>query len=97
MSGYLGEELREGDELELRGPIGGWFAWEPEDGGPLLLVGGGSGVVPLAAMVRHRALAGSDVRAGCSCPRATRGGRLLRARARVASQRPATGSTSCSR
>ncbi len=61
VSGYLGEELREGDELELRGPIGGWFAWGPEDGGPLLLVAGGSGVVPLAAMVRERARAGSDV------------------------------------
>ena len=61
VSGYLGEELREGDELELRGPIGGWFAWGPGDGGPLLLVAGGSGVVPLAAMVRERARAGSDV------------------------------------
>jgi ferredoxin-NADP reductase len=61
VSGYLGEELREGDELELRGPIGGWFAWGPEDGGPLLLVAGGSGIVPLAAMLRHRAVAGSDV------------------------------------
>jgi ferredoxin-NADP reductase len=63
VSGYLGEELREGDEIELRGPIGGWFAWGPQDGGPLLLVAGGSGVVPLAAMVRDRAREGSDVRA----------------------------------
>jgi ferredoxin-NADP reductase len=61
VSGYLGDELREGDEIELRGPIGGWFAWGPEDGGPLLLVAGGSGVVPLAAMVRERARAGSAV------------------------------------
>jgi ferredoxin-NADP reductase len=61
VSGYLGEELREGDELELRGPIGGWFAWSPQDGGPLLLVGGGSGVVPLAAMARDRARDGSGI------------------------------------
>jgi ferredoxin-NADP reductase len=61
VSGYLGEVLREGDEIELRGPIGGWFAWGPGDGGPLQLVGGGSGVVPLAAMVRDRARAGSSV------------------------------------
>jgi len=61
VSGYLGEELRGGDEIELRGPIGGWFAWGPEDGGPLLLVAGGSGVVPLAAMVRDRARTRSDV------------------------------------
>src|SRR3712207_6671483 len=45
----------------FRGPIGGYFTWEVQDGGPLLLVGGGSGVVPLMAMIRHRAAAGSDV------------------------------------
>ncbi|RUW71226.1 FAD-binding oxidoreductase, partial [Mesorhizobium sp. M1E.F.Ca.ET.063.01.1.1] len=43
-----------GDEIELRGPLGGHFIWEASDGGPVLLVGGGSGVVPLMAMVRHR-------------------------------------------
>ncbi|MGZ4167862.1 MAG: ferredoxin reductase [Solirubrobacteraceae bacterium] len=55
VSPYLTEELRAGDELELRGPIGGWFVWEGTEGGPLLLFGGGSGVVPLRAMLRHRA------------------------------------------
>jgi ferredoxin-NADP reductase len=55
VSPYLTEELRAGDELELRGPIGGWFVWEGAEGGPLLLFGGGSGVVPLRAMLRHRA------------------------------------------
>jgi ferredoxin-NADP reductase len=50
-----------GDKLELRGPIGGYFAWEAADGGPFLLVGGGSGVAPLMAMIRHRAAAGSGV------------------------------------
>lgn len=61
VSPYLVDELRRGDELELRGPIGGYFVWEPADGGPLLLVGGGSGVVPLVAMIRHRARLGSHV------------------------------------
>jgi ferredoxin-NADP reductase len=61
VSPYLTEELRPGDRLELRGPIGGWFVWEPPLGGPLLLVGGGSGVVPLMAMLRAHAAAGSDV------------------------------------
>ena len=61
VSPYLTEELRAGDALELRGPIGGYFVWGPEDGGPLLLVAGGSGVVPLMAMLRHRRAAGSDV------------------------------------
>lgn len=44
-----------GDEIELRGPIGGHFIWTIEDGGPILLIGGGSGVVPLVSMIRHRA------------------------------------------
>ncbi len=55
VSPYLAEELRVGDKLELRGPVGGYFVWEAAQGGPLLLVGGGSGVVPLTAMLRHRA------------------------------------------
>src|SRR5213595_1737185 len=55
VSPYLTEELRVGDELELRGPIGGYFQWRSESGGPLLLIAGGSGVVPLMAMLRHRA------------------------------------------
>jgi ferredoxin-NADP reductase len=61
VSPYLTEELRADDELELRGPIGGYFVWDPEDGGPLLLVAGGSGIVPLRAMLRHRHRSGSDV------------------------------------
>jgi ferredoxin-NADP reductase len=61
VSPYLTGELRQGDLLELRGPIGGYFVWEPDRGGPLLLVGGGSGVVPLMAMLRHRAASGSRV------------------------------------
>ena len=61
VSPYLTEVLREGDELELRGPIGGYFVWGPEDGGPLLLVAGGSGVVPFRAMLRHRRRLGSEI------------------------------------
>jgi ferredoxin-NADP reductase len=61
VSPYLTEELRSGDGIEIRGPIGGYFVWDPEDGGPLLLVAGGSGVVPLRAMLRHRQQTGSDV------------------------------------
>jgi ferredoxin-NADP reductase len=60
VSPYLTEELRPGDEVELRGPIGGYFVWETADGGPVLLVGGGSGVVPLMAMIRLHTNAGSD-------------------------------------
>jgi ferredoxin-NADP reductase len=61
VSPYLADEVRAGDELELRGPIGGHFTWSAGDGGPLLLVAGGSGVVPLRAMLRHRAAVGSSV------------------------------------
>jgi ferredoxin-NADP reductase len=61
VSPYLTDVLMAGDKLELRGPIGGYFTWEAADGGPLFLVGGGSGVVPLMAMIRHRAAVGSDV------------------------------------
>jgi ferredoxin-NADP reductase len=60
VSPYLTDELRPGDQIELRGPIGGYFVWEPSDGGPLMLVAGGSGVVPLMAMIRTRAAAGDD-------------------------------------
>jgi ferredoxin-NADP reductase len=61
VSPYLVDDLRVGDQLELRGPIGGYFVWEAQLGGPLLLVAGGSGIVPLMAMIRHRAALGSQV------------------------------------
>jgi ferredoxin-NADP reductase len=61
VSPYLVDELAEGDQLELRGPIGGYFVWDVEMGGPLLLVAGGSGICPLMAMIRHRAARGSRV------------------------------------
>jgi ferredoxin-NADP reductase len=56
VSPYLCEVLRPGDGLEVRGPIGGYFVWDVGMGGPLFLIGGGSGVVPLMAMIRHHAL-----------------------------------------
>jgi len=61
VSPYLVDELRPGDELELRGPVGGYFVWEASLGGPLLLLAGGSGVVPLRAMLRHHRAVGSTV------------------------------------
>jgi ferredoxin-NADP reductase len=54
VSTYLADELHTGDKLELRGPIGGYFVWDVPVGGPLFLVAGGSGIVPLMAMLRHR-------------------------------------------
>jgi ferredoxin-NADP reductase len=59
VSPYLTGELRPGDQLELRGPVGGYFVWEPAQGGPLLLVAGGSGIAPLMAMIRLRAAVSS--------------------------------------
>jgi ferredoxin-NADP reductase len=61
VSTYIHDVLIPGDQIEVRGPIGGYFVWEASLGGPLLLIGGGSGIVPLMAMIRHRAAAGSRV------------------------------------
>ena len=61
VSPYLTEDLRVGDQLEIRGPVGGYFVWETADGGPLLLVAGGSGIVPLRAILRQREDSGSEV------------------------------------
>ncbi|MEO6791666.1 MAG: ferredoxin reductase [Ornithinibacter sp.] len=60
VSPYLVETMRPGDQLEVRGPIGGWFRWSEEMPEPVLLVAGGSGVVPLMAMLRQRGRAGVD-------------------------------------
>lgn len=61
VSGFFDAVVEVGDTIELRGPIGGAFVWRPEDGGPLLLAGGGSGVVPLLSMLRLRAAAAPGV------------------------------------
>ena len=61
VSTYLTDVLEVGDRVELRGPIGGYFVWEPSRGGPLGLIAGGSGIAPLMAMLRARVAAGSDV------------------------------------
>jgi ferredoxin-NADP reductase len=61
VSPYLTEDSLPGDGFELRGPIGGYFVWDPSRDDPLLLVGGGSGLVPLMAMLRHRRATGSTV------------------------------------
>jgi ferredoxin-NADP reductase len=59
VSPYLTQQVMVGDELEVRGPIGRWFVWRPEQVIPIQLVAGGSGVVPLMAMIRSRTSAGS--------------------------------------
>jgi ferredoxin-NADP reductase len=61
VSPYLTDVLQPGEQLELRGPIGGYFTWQVAAGGPLLLIAGGSGIVPLMAMIRHRAAQKSNV------------------------------------
>ncbi len=61
VSPFFHEVVEPGDTVEIRGPIGGHFTWSKKDGGPVLLVGGGSGVVPLVSMLRHRAAVAPDV------------------------------------
>lgn len=61
VSPYLTREIAVGDQVEVRGPIGGWFVWRPEQTEPVQLVAGGSGIVPLMAMIRARASAGRAV------------------------------------
>ena len=82
VSTFLTEELKAGDELELRGPIGGYFVWEPHFGGPLLLIAGGSGIVPLRSILRHRRASSSDVPTRLLYSVRTPGGRLLPGRDR---------------
>jgi NAD(P)H-flavin reductase len=65
VSPYLTQEVMVGDELELRGPIGGWFVWRSDQREPIQLVAGGSGIVPLMGMIRSRALANSTIRTTC--------------------------------
>jgi ferredoxin-NADP reductase len=60
VSPYLVDEARAGDELEIRGPVGGWFVWTADQGGPLQLIAGGSGLAPLMSMLRHHRRSGSD-------------------------------------
>jgi ferredoxin-NADP reductase len=64
VSGYFHQVAVPGDTIELRGPLGGNFVWTVREGGPILLIGGGSGLVPLMSMVRHRALQQSKVPVG---------------------------------
>ena len=61
VSPYLTDELRPGDQIELRGPVGGYFVWEEPLGGPLLLIAGGSGVAPFRSILRHHRATGSTV------------------------------------
>ena len=61
VSSFFHEVAQVGDQIELRGPLGGHFVWTVEQGGPLLLIGGGSGVVPLVSMLRHRAAQKSKI------------------------------------
>ena len=61
VSPFFHEVVEIGDAIEIRGPIGGHFLWRAEDGGPLLLIAGGSGLVPLMSILRYRALAAPDI------------------------------------
>jgi ferredoxin-NADP reductase len=79
VSPYLAGDVRKGDQFELRGPIGGYFVWTAALGGPLFLVAGGSGVVPLMAMLRHRAAARSNAQAVLLYSSRTQGDIIYRA------------------
>ena len=87
VSPYLTDELRVGEELELRGPIGGYFNWRRQDGGPLLLIAGGSGLVPLMAMLRHRAATCEHRRRATAPVGPLARGRAISRRARAARSR----------
>ena len=88
VSPYLADELQPGDELELRGPIGGPFTWDAAQGGPLLLLAGGSGLVPLMAMLRHHEAAASDAEARLLVSSRTREDLLFRDELARQAQRP---------
>ena len=62
VSPYLVDDLQVGDQVEFRGPLGGWFVWRPEQTDSVQLIGGGSGIVPLVAMIRAHAASGSDAK-----------------------------------
>ena len=62
VSPYLVDDLQVGDQVEFRGPLGGWFVWRPSETAPVQLIGGGSGIVPLVAMIRAHAAAASTAR-----------------------------------
>jgi ferredoxin-NADP reductase len=72
VSPWMVSVAREGDEFEIRGPFGGWFVWDPRASDPLLLIAGGSGLVPLMSMLRHRRAAGAGVPARLDRLRAPR-------------------------
>jgi ferredoxin-NADP reductase len=78
VSTFLTDELRAGDRLELRGPLGGWFTWTVDQGGPLALVAGGSGIAPMMAMIRHRAARASNVATRLLCSWRTAGDVIYR-------------------
>ncbi len=84
VSPYLVDEVRAGDRIELRGPIGGYFVWQAGDGGPVMLIGGGSGIVPLRAMIRHWAALGGPVPVRLLASWRSHGGCDLHRRARPA-------------
>jgi ferredoxin-NADP reductase len=79
VSPYLAGDVRKGDKFELRGPIGGYFVWTAALGGPLFLVAGGSGIVPLMAMLRHRANATSNAKTALLYSSRTQGDIIYRA------------------